>query len=156
MIAKNKIIVSLLLIIQLGCSEAKIEMFDADALLRSRASLARKTKVPVNLNLCKLNSFKWDRIIIVAPYSTSETIRKYNLKNSRYVEKHLLGFLYQETHCLLLFVDQNTVTKYSYVSNVNMNFNYINNTDNNKLIFRDLSCELFVKDTDKGLKLFFP
>jgi hypothetical protein len=156
MISKNKLLVSLLLIIQLGCSEAKIEMFDADSLLRSRSSLARKTKAPVNLNLCKMNSFKWDRIIIVAPYSTSETVRKYNLKNSKYVEKHLLGFLYQETHCLLLFVDQNTVTKYSYVSNVNMNFNYINNTNTNKLISRGLSCKIFVKDTYKGLKLFYP
>ncbi|RZL28855.1 MAG: hypothetical protein EOO96_20405 [Pedobacter sp.] len=153
---KEKLFFLLLIFLQLGCHESKIQKLNIDSFLEHKALVARKTGKAVNLNLCKINSFNWDKLIIVSPYTPVEKIRKYNLENSKYVEKHLLGILYQESHCLLLFVEKNMVIRYSYASYSDISFNYINNIDTIKTLPRNLACKLYVKDSNIGLKLFHP
>ena len=146
----------LLLVFLLGCNSDKIERYNIQPILESKAILARKTDGIVKLELCSVNSFNWDKIIVVPPYSTAATIAKYNLHNSRFVEVNLLDTLYHETHNLLLFVKQNAIMRYSYVPRETIDFAYVNDKSAPLTISRKIACEqLYIKSNNMNLKLYY-
>lgn len=156
---KNKII---LIIVLLGvlCAcyapEKKFQEYSINPFLESRALQAKKSGSKVKLQLCNETAFNWDKLIIVPPYSTPRMIRGYKLANSTFVERHLLGRLYLESDCLLLFIEKNAIVKYAYAARVPIDFNYINGSDNTKLLPRKMACELYVQYANNNYKLITP
>ena len=153
---KFNIFLLLLLVLLLGCREEKIENYNIAPLLTAKANLARKSQKAVKMEVCNFATFNWDKIIVVRPYTTRSTIKGYNLENSQYVENNLLDTLYLETHSLLLFVEQNKITRYSYVPRAIIDFCYINDKIVSKAIYRKTACQgLYVKEVNLNLKLYF-
>ena len=135
----------------LGCG--KIERFDIDTILKQQALLAKKSGDTVSLNLCKIEAFKWDRIIIVSPYTPKKVIDNYKLVNGGFVKSTLLDTLGQERHSLLLFVDKDKVSRYGYASNDVIDFNYINDVNTIKTISKQNACKLSIKIAGSLTKL---
>ncbi|MGF1925034.1 MAG: hypothetical protein ACQUHE_12715 [Bacteroidia bacterium] len=156
MFTDAKLIIFILVLFQLGCTDEKIERYDISPILKAKAELATKPATLVKLELCDIDLFNWNRIIIIPPYTTVTKIKSYKLDNSSFVEKHLLDTLYRETDCLLLFVQNNNVVRYSYVSREFIDFNYINNTNTNRTLSKEIACErLYIKNINSTLKLYY-
>jgi len=150
----KNIILFLLLISLIGCNEGKIEKFDILPLLESKVLLAKNSSKMVKLELCNIDAFKWDKIIVIQPYSTPEMIRSYELDNSRFVEKHMLDTLYRETDCLLLFVKERTIIRHCYVPLRLVDFTSIN-PHSAKIISKDLACKkLYIRNVNSTIALY--
>ena len=155
MMKNVKLMILIVALFQLGCTEQKIENYDIATPLKVKANLARKSQKAVKMELCNLASFNWDKIIVVRPYSTKSMIRGYKLENSEYVEDNLLGILSHEEHSLLLFIEQNKIVRYSYVPREIIDFCYINNKMVSEAISRTTACQqLYVKEVNLNLKLY--
>lgn len=151
---KINVIVLFFCFLYAGCDqEKKFDEYAINPFLESRASVAKESKTKVKLQLCNETPFKWDKIIIVTPYSTPEMIKTYSLDNSTFVEKHLLDKLYLESDCLLLFIEKNAIVKYTYAARWPIDFCYINGSDSIKILNRKMSCELYVKCVNNNFKL---
>lgn len=156
MITKEKLIVLMLVIFQFGCTEQKIEKYNVYPILKDKILLARESGQKVKVELCDINSFKWDKIIIVPPYSTGKTIEKYELNNSKFVEKHLLDSLYDESNCLLLFIEKKTIVRYDFLPRIPLDFNYINNTNTIRILAKEIACrQLYINNVNNNLKLLY-
>ena len=146
----------LLLSFQFSCtSERKIEAYNIKPMLAEKAKLAVSNEDKVKLELCNQIPFKWDKIIVIPPYSNAQMISKYELDNSKFIEDNMIDSLYDEGKCLLLYIEKNTIQRYSFVPRTPLDFNYINNSDTIKTLSRKLICdELYIKVINGTTKLW--
>lgn len=141
----------------MNCSrEEKIDSYNLNPFLAAKIITAKIASNKVELNLCAKIPFKWDKMIVVSPYTTPEMIRKFELDNSSYVENNLLDVLYQESDCLLLFIEKNRIVRYSYVPRVLIDFSNMNETFWSKTIPKKVICEqLYIQYVQNNLKLYY-
>ena len=153
---KNLQALLLLLVFQFSCtSEQKIEAYNITPILETKARLAKNNQQKVKLELCNQIPFKWDKIIVIPPYSTAQMIRKYELENSKFIENNMIDSLYDEGKCLLLYIEKNTIQRYSFVPRIPLDFNYVNNSDTIKTLSKKLVCdELYIKVINGETKLW--
>ncbi|KQC02366.1 hypothetical protein [Pedobacter sp. Hv1] len=156
MITKERLMILMFVLFQISCTEQKIEKYNVYSTLKDKILLAKESGQKVKLELCNINSFKWDKIIIIPPYSTAKMLEKYKLDNTRFVENKLLDSLYLEDKCLLLFVEKKTIMKYNFMPRVPLDFNYINDTDTIKILSKKMACEqLYIHNVNNNLKLVY-
>lgn len=152
MTTKEKILLMIFFVAQLSCTTKDIEKYDINPTLNAKAQVLKKSAQPIKLDLCNGTSFNWDNIIILPPYSNAEFIRKHNLANSKSIEKLLPALTLDEGKCILLFVENNKIVKYSSVSRIPLDFNEVKRQDQTVMnISREMACnQLYIeKDNDK-------
>ncbi|MFA6275142.1 MAG: hypothetical protein WC622_00225 [Pedobacter sp.] len=137
--------VLLLCTFHLSCTtKHKIKEYDFNTILKAKIMLAGKSSQPIKLNLCDEITFNWDSILILPPYSNAKVVRKQGLVNSKAIEEMLPELTLDEGKCVLLFIENNTVIKYSYVPRVPIDFNNIKKLDEPiTKISRKIGCEQF-------------
>ncbi len=154
---KEKLFLLLILILQLSCTkEQSIEMYDLNPLLNAKVQQANQSNDSVKLDLCNQIPFKWEKIIIIPPYSNDKDVKKYNLANAKFIEKQLPVLALDEDRCIFLFVKSDTIVRYGFVPRVPIDFNYINNTDSIKTLAMEIFCnQLYIKNDNHKLKLAY-
>ncbi|MCY1542991.1 hypothetical protein D9M68_787760 [compost metagenome] len=131
-------------------------MYDFEPILNGKARLAYQSTQKVKLELCKEIPFKWDKIVIIPPYTTADMLKRHKLANSKFIEKQLPELALDEERCILLFVDNNTIVKFSFVSRIPVDFNYIKGTDTIKIISKKMGCEqLYIENNRNRLSLSY-
>ena len=141
------------LVIQLSCTtKPAIKEYDVNPILKARVLSSSKSAQPVKLALCDKIPFKWDSIIILPPYSNAEIVKNQNLVNSGIIEKMFPELTLDEGRCILLFVENNNIVRYSFVPRVPLDFNKILMPEKtNFKISKEVACnQLYIKkESDK-------
>jgi hypothetical protein len=142
--------------IQFSCSK-RVEKYDLNPFLDSRVLLAKKSPQLIRLELCDQTPFKWDKIIILKPYSNDRDIKKYNLTNGKAVESMLPALTVADWMCVLLFVENNTVVRYSDVNFASLDFTKIEGLDKmNFTLGKRMACEqLYIKNDNNNFSLSY-
>lgn len=154
----NKVFYVFLSVFAFACnSKSDIRVFDFNTILKAKVELANKTTSPIKFGLCNEIPFRWDNIVILPPYSNITIVRKQNLNNSKEIEKMLPELTLDEGVCILLFIENNTIVRYSYVPRKIIDFNNVKHS--NKVIDRfsnKVACgELYLKKDDISFSLFY-
>ena len=141
---------------QLACApEQKIEAYNITPFLEAKVKLAKSSGQKVKLELCKTTSFKWDKIIVILPYTGAQKIRDYELDNSKFIENNMIDSLYDENRCLLLYIEKNAIAHYSFVPTTPLNFYLIHDNLTPEILTRRFVCdELYIKLDKSQAKLW--
>ncbi len=153
---KPSFLLLILTIFQFSCnSEQKIEAYNLTPNLEAKVKIAIKSNQKIKLQLCEMVPFIWDKIIVIPPYTDAEKIRSYNLHNSKFIERNMIDSLFDEGKCLLLYIQDDTIVRYSFVPRTPLDFNYINNDDSIKTLSKKLVChELYINKVNNTTKLW--
>lgn len=154
---KEKLLLLIFFVALLGCTTKKIETYDTNPAITAKVLEAKKSDQPVKLELCKNTSFNWDRIVILPPYSNAESIKKQNLVNSEAIEKMMPELTLDEGKCILLFVENNNIVRYSSVPRVPLDFNEVKVQDQAVMdISREIACsQLYISNSkDNQLSIY--
>lgn len=106
-----------------SCSTKDVEKFDINPIMNKAYMSATASPEPVRIDLCESVPFNWDALIIIPPYSELDVIDNENLENTRALEKLMPGLTGDEGYCLLLFIENKTIVKYSLAPRANLDFN---------------------------------
>ncbi|MFD0940282.1 hypothetical protein [Pedobacter boryungensis] len=142
--------------VEFGCTN-HIEKYDLSPFIEGRIQQAKNSSEPVKLELCNQTIFKWDKIIVLKPYSSDRDIDKYNLINGNSVKSMLPTLTSADWMCVLLFIENNMVVKYSNVNFALVDFTKIESLDKmNFTISKKIACEqLYIRNINNGLSLSF-
>lgn len=152
------LLLSLVSLLLFTCkSEHNIEVYNLSLSLNPKIKLATNTNDKIKLNFCNEIPFEWDRIVIVPSYTTVRMFKRHKFTNSAVFEKQLPVLASEENRVLMLFIDKNTILRYSLISISPLDFNIINNkSTHHRTIDRLEFCDrLYIKKVNENLRLFF-
>ncbi len=153
---KTNILLVLLASLQLGCNIKDIEEYDINPVISTAIMSASKTNSAINLELCDKTTFKWNSLIIVPPYSPLSVLREVELENIAALRKLMPGSTVDEGTCVLLFIENKTIVRYSLAPTKDLDFNQLVGPEPLLQIPKDMACKkLTVKQLDDRFKLSF-
>ncbi len=122
---KNIIYILAIMSLCLSCSEKKhVEKHDLNSALKNRIKILSKD-TSVALNFCELIPFDWDNIYIVPPYAEIKRFKKRNVKYSNNLASELSNSSLNEQNCILVFVKNRSILRYSTVSRQILDFAHL-------------------------------
>lgn len=142
---------------QIGCTTKEIENYNIDSFIKSKIQLATKLKKPIALELCNETKFEWNSLIFIPPYSRSNVLNQQNLNNSSAIKRTLSKFKFNEGICIILFVNKNSIVKYSLTKRTVLDFNELVGPNRNILrISQGTACnKLYIKNYKDKLTISF-
>ena len=135
-------------VVQIGCTtKQNINDYDLTPILKAKVKLASKSAQPVKLNLCDELPFKWDNMFIIPPYSNVEVLKKQSFTNSKAIETMFPELTLDEGRCVILFVEENKIIRYSFLQRAILDLNDIMIPDKTSFkISKKMACsELYIK-----------
>ena len=153
----NKIFYLLIFIlVQISCTTKTVEKYDANIINPQILSSIKPEQV-FKFGVCNKTPFRWDSVIILAPYCPAGMLKKENLVNYKSIENMFPELTLDEGSCVLLFLENDNIVRYSFIPRIPLDFNELVGANSSTLrVSKEKLCNnLFIKKNNLKFSLYF-
>lgn len=124
-----------------SCNKGKsIPRYDLSGVIDSLSITYKNMDSVINdPKICEAFPMRWDSIAILNPYESLKNLDKFNLTNVKNLDSSISPE-YSEDFCILIFIKADTITGYSKVKRVPLDFSTLTPGDTSKFLIGRGDC----------------